>query len=64
MSKFLKDDYNVIFIEDVKEEYIRNHIKFTKEKGKNSYVINENNLDINLPKKGRLWTANSFMNFR
>ncbi|MDK0862746.1 hypothetical protein P5F16_03380 [Clostridium perfringens] len=51
MSKFLKDDYNVIFIEDVKEEYIRNHIKFTKEKGKNSYVINENNLDINLPKK-------------
>lgn len=42
LFKFLEDDYNVIFVEDVKEEHIRNYIKITKERGNHSYVSNEN----------------------
>ena len=38
LFKFLEDDYNIIYVEDVKEEHIRNYIKFTKERGKYSYV--------------------------
>ncbi|EOU1756426.1 tyrosine-type recombinase/integrase [Clostridium perfringens] len=49
LFKFLEDDYKLIYVEDVKEEHIRNYIKFTKERGKYSYVSNENNLDINSP---------------
>lgn len=40
LFKFLKDDYNIIFAEDVKEEHIRNYIKITKERGNHSYVSN------------------------
>ena len=49
LFKFLEDDYKLIYVEDVKEEHIRNYIKFTKERGKYSYVSNDNNLDINSP---------------
>ncbi|MGU8452038.1 hypothetical protein [Clostridium perfringens] len=42
LFKFLKDDYNIIFAEDVKEEHIRNYMKITKERGNHSYVSNEN----------------------
>ncbi|BDU91997.1 TPA: hypothetical protein ACSQIM_001211 [Clostridium perfringens] len=42
LFKFLKNDYNIIFEEDVKEEHIRNYIKITKERGDHSYVSNEN----------------------
>ncbi|MCX0355702.1 integrase, partial [Clostridium perfringens] len=38
LFKFLKNDYNIIFEEDVKEEHIRNYIKITKERGDHSYV--------------------------
>ena len=42
LFKFLKNDYNIIFEEDVKEEHIRNYIKITKERGDHCYVSNEN----------------------
>lgn len=49
LFKFLEDDYNIIYVEDVKEEHIRNYIKFTKERGKYSYVSNDNILNSNSP---------------
>ncbi|MGM8206218.1 site-specific integrase (plasmid) [Clostridium perfringens] len=49
LFKFLEDDYNIIYVEDVKEEHIRNYIKFTKERGKYSYVFNDNILNSNSP---------------
>ncbi|WP_283714629.1 tyrosine-type recombinase/integrase [Clostridium perfringens] len=49
LFKFLEDDYKVIYVEDVKEEHIRNYIDFTKERGKYSYVANENNINSNVP---------------
>ncbi len=42
LFKFLEDDYKLIYVEDVKEEHIRNYIKITKERGNHSYVSNEN----------------------
>lgn len=49
LFKFLEDNYNIIYVEDVKEEHIRNYIKFTKERGKYSYVSNDNILNSNSP---------------
>lgn len=49
LFKFLEDDYNIIYVEDVKEEHIRNYIKFTKERGKYSYVSNDNIINSNSP---------------
>ncbi|HHQ4319736.1 hypothetical protein QTH27_02600 [Clostridium perfringens] len=49
LFKFLEDDYNIIYVEDVKEEHIRNYIGFTKECSKYRYVVNENNINYNLP---------------
>lgn len=43
LFKFLKDDYKVIYVKDVKEEHIINYIDFTKERGKYSYATNEKN---------------------
>ncbi|ELC8418084.1 site-specific integrase [Clostridium perfringens] len=49
LFKFLEDDYGIIYVEDVKEEYIRNYIDFTKERGKYSYVSNDNKITSNVP---------------
>lgn len=49
LFKFLEDNYGIIYVDDVKEEYIRNYIDFTKERGKYSYVSNDNKINSNVP---------------
>ncbi|HII4432067.1 TPA: site-specific integrase [Clostridium perfringens] len=68
LFKLLEEDYKVIYVEDVKEEHIRNYIDFTKERGKYSYVANEKNVNSNVPqnrvdfdKKVILFTLNNYL---
>ena len=49
--KFIEDDYKVVYLEDVKKEHIQQYIDFTKERGKYSFVINEDKTYINYPQK-------------
>lgn len=48
-SKFLKEEYQVSNINDIKEKHINEYLRFTKERGKYSYVSDDRTVAINHP---------------
>lgn len=48
-SKFLEEDYQIIYANDVEEKHIKNYIDFTATRGKYSYVSDAKTIDINSP---------------
>lgn len=48
-SKFLEEDYQIIYAKDVEEKHIKNYIEFTTTRGKYSYVSDARTTEINSP---------------
>lgn len=68
LFKYLAEEFNVIYLEDIEEEHIKSYIDFSKEKGKYSYVADEKTVSINRPdlrqdfgKKVSMGTVNSYL---
>lgn len=48
-ARYIKDEYNIDNINGIKEQHIREYIKYTKERGKYTFVSDKNSLRINYP---------------
>lgn len=49
LIKYLEEELKISNISQLKKEHIKDYIKFTKEKGKYSFVRDVNKLEINRP---------------
>lgn len=48
-SKFIDEEFQIMKISDIKDKHIKEYIKFTKERGKYSYVSDDKSVVINNP---------------
>lgn len=48
-ARYIKDEYGIDNINEIKEQHIREYIKYTKERGKYTFVSDKNSLRINYP---------------
>lgn len=49
-TRYIKDNFNIENITDVKEETVKDYISYTKERGKYTIISNKNTSYINIPK--------------
>lgn len=48
-SKFIDEEFQIMKISDIKDKHIKDYIKFTKERGKYSYVSDDKSVALNNP---------------
>lgn len=48
-ARYMKDEHNIDNINEIKEQHIREYIKYTKDRGKYTFVSDKNSLRINYP---------------
>lgn len=48
-SKFIDEEFQIMKISDIKDKHIKDYIKFTKERGKYSYVSDDKSVVLNNP---------------
>lgn len=48
-SKFIDEEFQIMEVSDIKDKHIKEYIKFTKERGKYSYVSDDKSIVLNNP---------------
>lgn len=66
-TKYLKEEYGTLLLSEIKSEQIESYIKFTKERGKYSYVSEDKTVTLNNPANrkdfGKAISANTINNY-
>ena len=48
-KKYLYEEYNIKYLKDIKQKHIQEYVKFTKQRGKYSYVYDDKTIKTNNP---------------